>query len=862
MKKQIASITLLILFVSSIIGASVFLNLNGGAQQFSKADEHFLELNKDNAYSGVDQSITTSSGQYAVPFSYSNVEEDSGYHCKLDSTSSLKNTSEIRYITSIYAAYDSTNDAKLMVRYSCDNFVWSEYFTIESSSTLDISKKPYFVEFKSSDEFVEIKNIRIDYSCSDNPDIDDLDDMGQEGIDTLTNSFTEDGGSYIANDYRCVKIFDDYFNKGTYQVNLSRTGSDVYDDYLIFAYNETNKSYYSFGLNLANYLQITYFDGNTLSLVKALDVPVTSSAKLSIAFDDVTGATSYFLNEVCVYTNKIDTDGNLKYGFYAGTKGCIFSNVMIDEDDTILDNGFDRYQTANGEVTYSDNAFNVVASATLTYHKTKTLKYGDIEATLNTADATNNAGIAFCIDNNGKTTFYREEGISYYYLCISINGSVALYRVEHTTATLVKNINTKQFYKDRNHTLKAIRDKHNVIHAFLDGVYCFSYNDLHPLKGDKFGISASSAGVKYYHFSAKATIGENDAAITNYDVVSGSFYKNSNVIVSSVSNSMIISKTPGTYNGTIEAEIAMGKNYGTGLVFRLTKPLTPTFYESESGLSYYWLDIKSNNRIIFGKVVEGNISWTIEKYMPYFMSNAAKCKIVLDGNNIYAYFTNILTFHYVDDNPLTGLYYGLRSDSKGTAIYGDITFSSNTEHEQNEYLIFGHSYTQLWHRYKEDFAQLGEDVNNIGIGGSQTITWSKQYKNEVVAYNPSWGIYWNGINDINSDVPVDTIVSRYSDCLLYLKEKLPNFKCVVISISRCTHEKAMARLDQIAETNQKLKELCDSYNWLLYVDAEEVFCDVDGQPIDSYFVDTLHPTSAGYKLVAPLVINAINNFHE
>ena len=258
MKKRIVSITLLTLFVSSIIGASVFLNLNGGAQQFSKADEHFLELNKDNAYSGVDQSITTSSGQYAVPFSYSNVEEDYGYHCKLDSTSNLKNTSEIRYITSIYAAYDSTNDAKLMVRYSCDNFVWSEYFTIESSSTLDISKKPYFVEFKSSDEFVEIKNIRIDYSCSDNPDIDDLDDMGQEGIDTLTNSFTEDGGSYIANDYRCVKIFDDYFNKGTYQVNLSRTGSDVYDDYLIFAYNETNKSYYSFGLNLANYLQITY----------------------------------------------------------------------------------------------------------------------------------------------------------------------------------------------------------------------------------------------------------------------------------------------------------------------------------------------------------------------------------------------------------------------------------------------------------------------------------------------------------------------------------------------------------------------------------------------------------------------------
>ena len=338
-------------------------------------------------------------------------------------------------------------------------------------------------------------------------------------------------------------------------------------------------------------------------------------------------------------------------------------------------------------------------------------------------------------------------------------------------------------------------------------------------------------------------------------------------------NSMILSKTPGTLNGTIEAEISTGKNYGTGLVFRLTKPEASTFYEGEAGLSYYWLDVKNSSRIIFGRVENGSVSWTMEKYMPSFMSHGAKCKIVMKDNHIYAYYTNILVFHYVDNSPLTGLYYGLRSDSAGASIFGDMTFSSNTEHEQNKYLIFGHSYTQLWHRYKEDFAELGDDINDIGIGGSQTGNWSKQYKDEVASYNPEWGIYWNGINDIDAvewkdlsddeiNSKISTFITNYRNCLEYIKQNVPNFKCVVLSASRCTHEKPMARIAIITKFNQKLEELCSSYSWLVYVDVETIFCDSEGNPIDSYFVDKLHPTAAGYKLVAPLVVNAIKNYQE
>ena len=684
--------------------------------------------------------------------------------------------------------------------------------------------------------------------------------VGDEDLESLSDSFTFENNSYTASEYRSLKIFENYFNKGTYEVSLNR-GSEGYDDHLIFAYNENEKSYYSFGLNLANKLQITRFDGEKLYLVKSFKEVLTGKITLSVAFNSVTGAVDYYLNKNLIFANNISTNGDLKYGFYAGTKGCVFGDVMVNNDDTLYDNDQNNYQIANGTIEFHGSYVEAKSPSALMYVKNKIFTVGEFKATFNSSEATNHVGVAFCIDNNDKTTFFREEDISYYYLCVSINGTLGLYRAANKEAILVKNINTKQYYKDENHTIRVVRDNKKVIHAFFDDAYCFTYIDKHPLKGDKFGIATSSGGVKYYSLSTKMILSNQNEEIKDYDVTSGSFYKNKDFIVANANNSMIVSKTPVGYNGTIEAEIAMGKNYGTGLIFRLTKPEMATYYESENGLSYYWLDIKSSNRIIFGKVANGSVSWTMEKYMPYFMSNASKVKIVLDDNNIYAYFSNILVFHYVDNNPLEGSYYGFRSDSEGASIYGDVTFSASRDHEQNRYLIFGHSYTQLWHRYKEDFAQFN-DINDIGIGGSQTGNWSKQYKDEVIAYNPEWGIYWNGINDINVDADTSTMMTNYRNCLDYIKQKCPNFKCVCIAASRCTHEKAMDRFAQISSFNAELKAYCDENDWLIYVDAEKIFCDSSGNPINSYFVDTLHPTAEGYKLVAPLVIDAIENYKK
>ena len=105
-------------------------------------------------------------------------------------------------------------------------------------------------------------------------------------------------------------------------------------------------------------------------------------------------------------------------------------------------------------------------------------------------------------------------------------------------------------------------------------------------------------------------------------------------------------------------------------------------------------------------------------------------------------------------------------------------------------------------------------------------------------------------------------MNYFQTCLETIKAALPNFTCVVISVARCANEKAMARISTITEVNQLLKDYCDTKDWLVYVDVETIFCDGSGTPLESWFVDKLHPTAEGYKLVAPLVVNAIKNYEE
>ncbi len=680
---------------------------------------------------------------------------------------------------------------------------------------------------------------------------------GSEKLSDLTSTFTEKDGQYVADDYRAAKTLVNNFDNGTFQIEVSPK-EFTYDHFVFFNYNDVTETYYSFGFNSYKKAQITYYDGTNLRLVKALyNVEINTKATLTISLDKETSSVDYWVDNNCVYSDNVTLNSSAKAGIYSGSKGSEFKNMVINSDSSFMDSKFENYGIAHGSGNVTNNGFEVTQDMTIAYHKSKEFVVGELEATFNAKDMTNNVGLAFCIDNNGSTTFFRETGVSYYYLYLSKQGTLYLSSVDGGSPVTLKSKNTPWFDINKEHTIKVVKDT-KEIHVYFDGLYQMSYSGLHMFTGTKFAICTSGHGVTYSKVTTKNYASSNDNWKAKYDVSSGSWYGLGDLICAEKNKSMLLLKEQLPENGTLEAEISLGKNVGSGLVFRLTKPNTDSFYESEEGLSYYMVEFSEASRVRFGKFVNGTATWSILKYYPNFMNLAGKMKVVMNGNKINVYFDDRCIFEYIDEQPLTGKYAGFKSASKGASLSGDITFKNSTDLLTCEYLIFGHSYTQLWHNYKKDFAPLTSDILDIGIGGSQTGTFSNQYLNEVASYKARWGIYWNGVNDIDADISVETIMANMKKCLEGIKEINPNFKCAVLATSKCTHEKPMARMSQIESFNSNLKTYCESKDWLVYVDVQDIYC-VNGQPQASYFVDNLHPTVEAYQMVAPLVIEAIRN---
>ena len=216
-------------------------------------------------------------------------------------------------------------------------------------------------------------------------------------------------------------------------------------------------------------------------------------------------------------------------------------------------------------------------------------------------------------------------------------------------------------------------------------------------------------------------------------------------------------------------------------------------------------------------------------------------------------------FHYHDENPLQGGKYGLKS-TLPNCIVAPFIEKGYQQKDTCDYLIFGHSYTDFWiPTYKQDFAEY-ENIYDIGIGGAITSHWCEEgYQNEVIAYEPKWGIYWNSINDINSGISAATIRDNVRRMCLGIHEKLPNFKLALVGVCRCPIDNATDKRNAIHNVNIYYKQIASQLDYVYYIDTELMYCDASGNEISTYFTDGLHPTHEAYIMVAQAIKNIINS---
>ena len=176
-------------------------------------------------------------------------------------------------------------------------------------------------------------------------------------------------------------------------------------------------------------------------------------------------------------------------------------------------------------------------------------------------------------------------------------------------------------------------------------------------------------------------------------------------------------------------------------------------------------------------------------------------------------------------------------------------------------VFFGDSITDFW-RLNEYFT--GRDFVNRGITGQNTTQMLGRFRPDVAALNPKVVVILGGINDIGSGY---TVMQTETDLMEMVElARAHNIKPVLASLLPVSdyHKDADAAYERtklrppaaIQAINQWMQGYCRSEG-LVYLDYYTALVDAAGQFQADASDDGLHPNGKGYRIMSPIVLEAV-----
>ena len=643
---------------------------------------------------------------------------------------------------------------------------------------------------------------------------------------------------------------------GTFVFEFSKKDNFSENGVLLRANNESKPtSYYFLGVDILGKLVFSkVLEGNSTYIFKEnINYDFAKHfATFGVCFNEKNKSIQLYLDEAMLCSYKDEEMYSSSYTLLkANGKDTSYRGITYYEDYDLYMEDLYYYEQTSGVFSEDENGFISLMNNNLMVNKTSTFTNGTIEVTMKLAGQDKDNGIVFGLENGGHDKYWEGKDIRYYFFFVSLGGLAYLGKANYGGWQVCGTKEIPNYSNQATYNLKVIRNN-NTIYCFVDDVLYIVFNDDNPCTGELFGLRAGGSNIVFSNFNVDRSKISEESDTNNFNIGSGEVKSFEGVSKTSKSKTIATVKNSDLYNGTLRTSFVPGSTLEAGIIFRATIP-NGEFYEKEAGLSYYWLYIL-NGTVSFQRVENGEISNENKKYFPYGTSSAYEAKILLDDGDIYCYLNNRLVFHYTDENPLQGHQYGLKSEGSNL-IVTEFATSSLEAPQHNEYLIFGHSYTDFWKTYKQDFHKY-QDIYNIGIGGAITSDWcSEGYQKEVIAYQPKYGIYWNGINDINRNIAPKTIGDNVRRMAMEIKAAVPEFHLVLIGVCRCPIDSG--RRSDIASTNNYYKQIASDLDYVTYIDTELMYCDSNGNEIASYFTDGLHPTHDAYIMCANAIMNTI-----
>jgi hypothetical protein len=164
--------------------------------------------------------------------------------------------------------------------------------------------------------------------------------------------------------------------------------------------------------------------------------------------------------------------------------------------------------------------------------------------------------------------------------------------------------------------------------------------------------------------------------------------------------------------------------------------------------------------------------------------------------------------------------------------------------------FIGSSIFRQWTQLEQHMAPL--PVFNRAFGGSRTIEVLFSMDKIVLPYKPSIIVYYCGSNDINGNVPLDSIYQRFRQFSERAINQLPTVKILYVSIIKAPQKQK--RWGAVDTVNALVRQYCSSRTETEFIDINPRFFDENGQPkLEYYKEDLLHYREPAYEQLAAVI---------
>jgi len=174
-------------------------------------------------------------------------------------------------------------------------------------------------------------------------------------------------------------------------------------------------------------------------------------------------------------------------------------------------------------------------------------------------------------------------------------------------------------------------------------------------------------------------------------------------------------------------------------------------------------------------------------------------------------------------------------------------------------VFLGDSIFEGWSVARPDFFQ-GKPYFNRGISGQVTAQMLLRFQEDVINLHPDVLVLKAGINDIAENAGAydqqKTLNNIKSIVQLAKANKIKIVLCSVLPANRFVWRPALMPADKVIDLNTALQAYAKEEN-ILYLDLYSAVVDDQKGMKSVYAKDGVHPTVEGYKVLEPMVEQAI-----